>query len=162
MSAEPIETVKRFLAAWSLGAVDNLLAYFAPDGVYHNIPMEPWVGHATIRAGIEGFFQIARDVDFEVTNIAAAGLLLIRAPGSPLDRSYSPNVSIASRPRQASWSCLSSECSRWPTARLRPGAITSTWRCLLGRPTLPDGELIAPVRRISGTRRSPCADCREA
>jgi limonene-1,2-epoxide hydrolase len=73
MSAEPVDTVRRFLGAWSRGTVDELLAYFEPDGVYHNIPMEPWVGHEAIRGGIEGFLQIARDVDFEVTNIAVTG-----------------------------------------------------------------------------------------
>jgi len=73
MRGEPADTVRRFIAAWSQGTVDELLAYFAPDGVYHNIPMEPWVGHEAIRGGIEAFFQIAMDVDFEITNIAVAG-----------------------------------------------------------------------------------------
>src|SRR3974390_943021 len=73
MSKDPVETVGRFLAAWSEGRADELVAYFEPDGVYHNVPMDPWVGHEAIRSGIEAFFQIARDVDFEVTNIAVAG-----------------------------------------------------------------------------------------
>src|SRR3974390_844215 len=70
MSEQPADTVKQFVAAWARGSVDELLAYFAPDGGYPNIPMEPWVGHEAIRRGIEAFFQFARNVDFEITNIA--------------------------------------------------------------------------------------------
>jgi limonene-1,2-epoxide hydrolase len=73
MSAEPSDTVRRFVAVWGHGTVDELVAYFAPEGVYHNIPMEPWVGHEAIRSGIEAFFKIATNVDFEITNIAVTG-----------------------------------------------------------------------------------------
>jgi len=64
------ETVRQFLAAWAHGDVEELLAFFVPGGVYHNIPMEPWIGHDAIRGGIDGFFQIAKNIDFEVRNIA--------------------------------------------------------------------------------------------
>jgi len=73
MTCDPVEIVRGFLGAWHQGAVDELLAFFAPDGVYHNIPMEPWTGHEAIRVGLEAFMGMAHNIDSEVRNIGVAG-----------------------------------------------------------------------------------------
>ncbi len=47
--------VTDFGAAWGRGDVDAIMAHFTDDAVYHNMPMEPQVGVADIRAFITGF-----------------------------------------------------------------------------------------------------------
>ena len=72
-SEAPIDTVRRFCAAWADGDLDAIMAFFADDAVYHNIPVAPVVGTEVIRQTIAGFTASAKLVEFEVRNIAAAG-----------------------------------------------------------------------------------------
>jgi limonene-1,2-epoxide hydrolase len=71
--SDPVDVVRRFCAAWSDGDLDALLAFFAADAVYHNIPVDPVVGHDAIRAMIAGFTAGIDEIEFRVRNIAAAG-----------------------------------------------------------------------------------------
>jgi limonene-1,2-epoxide hydrolase len=67
--------VTEFLAAWPRKNVDELMSYFAPDAVYHNIPVPPIEGAEAIRKVFEGFvgsFSIVLDV----VNIASKGDLV--------------------------------------------------------------------------------------
>ena len=73
----PIETVSRFCEAWSRLDLDELLAFFSADAVYHNIPMDPIVGPDAIRAFVEGFTGGVQNVVFVVDNIAAAGPVVL-------------------------------------------------------------------------------------
>jgi limonene-1,2-epoxide hydrolase len=73
VSDSPTETVKKFCDAWSDGDLDALMAFFADDAVYHNIPIDPVTGVDTIRATIAGFTQGVEKVEFRVDNIAADG-----------------------------------------------------------------------------------------
>ena len=43
--ASNAEVVRAFIAAWSRLDVDELLGYFAPDGIYYNMPIAPISGH---------------------------------------------------------------------------------------------------------------------
>ncbi|GAA3560635.1 limonene-1,2-epoxide hydrolase family protein [Kribbella ginsengisoli] len=75
---EPIEVVRRFCAAWSDNvATAELVAFFAEDAVYHNIPLEPVAGREAIAGYIDSFIRpgapgIER-IEFKVRNIAADG-----------------------------------------------------------------------------------------
>ena len=73
MTDAPIELVRRFCAAWSDGNLDALMAYFADDATYHNIPLDPVAGRDTIRATIEGFTAGVDKVEFRVHHIVADG-----------------------------------------------------------------------------------------
>jgi limonene-1,2-epoxide hydrolase len=72
--SDAIELVQAFCDAWGKGADhDTLLSYFAPDAVYHNIPVDPVVGVEAIRATMEMFTSGVERIEFRVRNIAADG-----------------------------------------------------------------------------------------
>ena len=72
------EIVSRFIAAWEARDVDAIMAFFAPDAVYHNMPMPKLVGHAQIREFIQPFVDGADKIAFKVLHSAenAAGTVL--------------------------------------------------------------------------------------
>jgi limonene-1,2-epoxide hydrolase len=63
--------VAEFCAAWAARDVDVLLGYFTDDAVYHNIPLEPAVGRASIRAVLEMFVPPAEAIEFVVHQMFA-------------------------------------------------------------------------------------------
>lgn len=65
-----LERVEAFVAAWNRKDGAAILAAFAPDAVYHNIPMEPDVGIASITATVERFLADAGDVQWDILAIA--------------------------------------------------------------------------------------------
>jgi limonene-1,2-epoxide hydrolase len=67
--------VTEFLAAWPRKNVDELMSYFAPDAVYHNIPVPPIEGADAIRKVFEGFVG-AFSIVLDVVNIASKGDLV--------------------------------------------------------------------------------------
>jgi limonene-1,2-epoxide hydrolase len=77
LPTDPDALVRTFCAAFGRLDVDELLAFFADDAVYHNIPLEPAVGRDAIRAVIEMFVGMASDMSFEIhRQVAADGLVL--------------------------------------------------------------------------------------
>ena len=70
---QPIDVVRRFCAAWARKDLDEIVAFFSDDAVYHNIPLAPVVGPAQIRATIEGFSGGVENIEFIVDAIAADG-----------------------------------------------------------------------------------------
>ncbi len=75
--AEPTEIIKDFCAAWANLNTDELMTYFADDGVYYNMPGDPWEGGAAVRAGIDGFLKGWTKTEWDVLNIAANGNTVI-------------------------------------------------------------------------------------
>ena len=78
----PIEVVRRFCAAWSDDKeVAELVAFFADDAVYHNIPLEPVTGKANIANTIALFIRPGppgiESIEFRVINIAADGPIVM-------------------------------------------------------------------------------------
>ena len=76
MSAEPIDVVRQFCAAWSWADADALLAFMTTDAIFHNVPIDPVVGHDAIRSALEAFLGMANNVEFEIRNIASNGPLV--------------------------------------------------------------------------------------
>lgn len=72
-SSANIETVRAFIAAWSRLDVDELVAYFAPDGVYHNMPIAPVSGQEHLRSFISAFLKDWTATQWDVVNIVGAG-----------------------------------------------------------------------------------------
>lgn len=54
-SPEHERLVREFCQAWADADHDAVVATFTDDGVYHNIPVDPLVGHDAIRAMVDGF-----------------------------------------------------------------------------------------------------------
>jgi limonene-1,2-epoxide hydrolase len=69
----PEQLVRDFCAAWSRLDLDELMEYFAPEAVYHNMPGPPLEGRDAVREGISRFLSGWDETVWEVLNIAAAG-----------------------------------------------------------------------------------------
>lgn len=77
MTDQPIDVVRRFCATWGDGDLDDLIAFFAADAVYHNIPIAPIQGTEAIRTAIEGFTGGVDSIEFRVDAIAADGATVL-------------------------------------------------------------------------------------
>lgn len=73
MAEAPIEVVREFCLAWSRLDIEELMAYFTDDAVYHNMPGPPAVGRGAVRATIEQFLGGWQKTDWEIVSIAASG-----------------------------------------------------------------------------------------
>ena len=70
----PIDTVRRFCDLFGAGAsIDEITACFTDDAVYHNIPVDPVVGHDGIRGMLGMFLAPGATIEFRVLNIVAEG-----------------------------------------------------------------------------------------
>lgn len=70
--------VTDFMKAWEAKDTEKILSFFAPNAVYHNVPMPKLVGIAAIREFIAPFAGMAEQVVFEVLHQAesADGVVL--------------------------------------------------------------------------------------
>jgi limonene-1,2-epoxide hydrolase len=71
------QIIRDFIAAWSRLDVEELVAFFAEDGVYHNMPTKPVAGHAALRAFIGAFVKDWTSTEWDVLNLVAQGDLVI-------------------------------------------------------------------------------------
>ncbi len=67
-----LQIVKEFIESWSTLDAEKLANYFAENGSYHNMPMDPVVGRENIRAFIEGFLATWTETDWELRTIMSA------------------------------------------------------------------------------------------
>ena len=70
---EAEKVARAFMASWSSRDLDTIMGFFAPDAVYHNIPLAPLNGAKEIAETIAGFLTIFETVEFEVLNLAVNG-----------------------------------------------------------------------------------------
>jgi limonene-1,2-epoxide hydrolase len=74
MTTDAISLVTEFCAAFGNGKTPaELVDYFTDDAVYHNIPVDPAVGHDAILALLNMFMAAIDRLEFQVHNIAATG-----------------------------------------------------------------------------------------
>ena len=67
------ETVRNFIAAWSRLDVDEIVAFFTPDGIYHNMMNKPVSGHDNLRRFIGGFIKDWTETNWDVLNVVSQG-----------------------------------------------------------------------------------------
>lgn len=67
-----LKTIEDFVAAWSRLDAEELSEYFADDGVYHNIPIQPVAGKTSVKGFIENFIATWTATDWEILNITEA------------------------------------------------------------------------------------------
>lgn len=65
--------VRDFIAAWSRLDVDELVGYFAADGTYHNMMLQPVSGQDALRVFIGRFLKGWTKTEWDVLNIVAKG-----------------------------------------------------------------------------------------
>jgi len=58
--------VTDFCNAWSRMDADELADYFTPDGIYHNIPMEPRQGREVIRENLKDLPKRVKEFRIEI------------------------------------------------------------------------------------------------
>ena len=75
--ADNAAIVRAFIEAWSRLNPDELVSYFAEDGIYHNMPIGPVQGHAALRPFIAGFLASWSSTEWEVRHLLAAGNVVI-------------------------------------------------------------------------------------
>ncbi len=63
--------------AWRQRDVEAIVEHFAPEATYHNIPLEPAVGHDAIRAVVTEFVGMADEIRFETLNQLSDGGLVM-------------------------------------------------------------------------------------
>lgn len=73
MPTDNVSVIREFCAAWSRLDTETMMAYFADDPVYHNMPGPPATGTEAVRATIDRFLKTWEKTDWELLNIAAAG-----------------------------------------------------------------------------------------
>jgi limonene-1,2-epoxide hydrolase len=73
-----LDIVRSFIEAWSRNDLDELMSFFAPDCVYHNIPVAPVSGLEATRATLKGFASMATKIEWVLHQIAetATGVVL--------------------------------------------------------------------------------------
>jgi limonene-1,2-epoxide hydrolase len=71
------QLVRTFIEAWSRLDPGELAAYFAEDGVYHNMPMGPVSGRANVEELIRGFTASWSETTWDVVNVVSSGDLVI-------------------------------------------------------------------------------------
>ncbi|MCC7393696.1 MAG: nuclear transport factor 2 family protein [Sphingomonadaceae bacterium] len=76
-TSENIALVRRFIASWSTLDIDQIVEFFADDGVYHNMPIAPVQGKATLRAFIAAFINGWSATDWDILHIMGAGDIVI-------------------------------------------------------------------------------------
>ena len=67
------EIVRNFIAAWSRLDVDEIVAFFTPDGTYHNMMNKPVIGHDNLRRFIGGFIKDWTETNWDILNIVSQG-----------------------------------------------------------------------------------------
>jgi limonene-1,2-epoxide hydrolase len=72
------QRVRDFVAAWSRNDLDEIMGYFAPDAVYHNIPVDAVKGTDAIRKAIAAYSTTATEAEWVLHQIAenAHGVVL--------------------------------------------------------------------------------------
>jgi limonene-1,2-epoxide hydrolase len=71
------ETIRSFLAAWSRLDPAELAAYFAENGVYHNMPASPVTGRENIQQMIAGFIASWTHTQWDLLNLVSAGDVVV-------------------------------------------------------------------------------------
>lgn len=67
------EIIRAFIAAWPRLDVDELVTFFTPDGVYHNMPIGPIAGKANLKKFISAFLADWTATDWDVLNLVSQG-----------------------------------------------------------------------------------------
>jgi limonene-1,2-epoxide hydrolase len=77
MPPTPAQLVRDFLGAWPRRDLNELMSFFAPDAVYHNVPVAPCVGAAAIRDTFAGFLDTMPGIVLDVVHLVADGPLVM-------------------------------------------------------------------------------------
>jgi limonene-1,2-epoxide hydrolase len=90
--SDAIDLIRRFCDEFAKGSsVDEIVAYFTDDAVYHNIPVEPAVGPEAIKAVFSMFTTGVDRMEFKILNIVGEADVVLT---ERVDVFVLPNVTI--------------------------------------------------------------------
>jgi limonene-1,2-epoxide hydrolase len=90
--SDAIDLIRRFCDEFAkASSVDEIVAYFTDDAVYHNIPVEPAVGPEAIKAVFSMFTTGVERMEFKIRNIVGEGDVVLT---ERVDVFVLPNVTI--------------------------------------------------------------------
>ena len=119
MAESSYEVVERFCKVWKNHNLDEVMAFFADDAEYQNVPMGPGAkGKAAVKAIIDTFWPMAKSIEFKVLRAAANGTTVMNE-----------RLDIFDLGNGKKSSCRSRASSRSEPAKSHCGATTSTSRC---------------------------------
>jgi limonene-1,2-epoxide hydrolase len=75
--SDNVQIIKDFIAAWSNLQADELVEYFAEDGIYHNMPAQPVQGRENLTKFIGGFLASWTRTTWDTLNIMGEGNVVI-------------------------------------------------------------------------------------
>ena len=84
--------IREFITAWSRLDPEELAAYFADDGVYHNMPIAPVSGRANVENFIRGFVGTWDETTWDILNVMSSGNVVV---AERLDRTRAGEKSVA-------------------------------------------------------------------
>jgi limonene-1,2-epoxide hydrolase len=84
-------TIREFIGAWSRLDPEELAAYFADDGVYHNMPIGPVSGRTNVEEFIRNFVGSWTETTWDILNIISSGNVVI---AERLDRTRAGDKSV--------------------------------------------------------------------
>ena len=67
------QTVRDFVNAWPRLDADEIVGFFAEDGVYHNMMLDPVKGQAALKGFIAGFIKTWTETHWEIVTLVAEG-----------------------------------------------------------------------------------------
>lgn len=105
----PTQIVRDFCDAWARLDLEELLAFFTPDAVYHNIPIDPMVGVDAIRSMMQMFTTGVDRIEFEVLHIAEVGNVVLT---ERVDRFVRPDKTI-SLPVMGTFEIVDGKIAAW-------------------------------------------------
>jgi len=81
MTRNPVEIVNQFVdefvAGWPNRDTARLARFFAPDAVYHNVPLDPVHGRTAILETISGFMDMGGAVAVEMVHLLCDGSIVM-------------------------------------------------------------------------------------
>jgi limonene-1,2-epoxide hydrolase len=90
--SDAIDLIQRFCGEFGKGAsIDEIVAYFTDDAIYHNIPVDPVVGPEAIKGVFAMFTTGVERMEFRVLNIVGEGNVVLT---ERVDVFVLPNVTI--------------------------------------------------------------------
>jgi limonene-1,2-epoxide hydrolase len=69
--------VSDFLHSWGKRDIDYIMSFFAPDAVYHNVPVAPIKGQKAIREIFEAFLGAFESIALDIVTIAGEPNLVL-------------------------------------------------------------------------------------
>ena len=88
------QLVRDFCQAWADADFDRVVDFFTEDGIYHNIPVDPMVGHEAIRMMIDGFTAGLKIIEFRIDTMISKGATVITERVDIFERPDGVQVSL--------------------------------------------------------------------